>query len=90
MRIYCHTSIAYASVPTPLRHTKAMHLLQAGIPLITIKDILGHADMKSTEVYVQIDLEMKREALNRVGTRTRVSPKRSRLPKDLLAWLEAL
>jgi site-specific recombinase XerD len=76
--------------PHTMRHTKAMHLLQAGVPLITIKDILGHADVKSTEVYVQIDLEMKRDALTQAGTPTRVPAKRSRLPKDLLAWLEAL
>ncbi len=75
--------------PHTLRHTKAMHLLQSGVPLITIKDILGHADVKSTEVYVQIDLEMKRDALIRAGTPT-CAPKRSRVPKDLLAWLEAL
>jgi hypothetical protein len=42
--------------PHILRHTKAMHLVQSGVPLITIKDILGHADVKSTEIYVQIDL----------------------------------
>jgi site-specific recombinase XerD len=76
--------------PHTLRHTKAMHLLQSGVPLVTIKDILGHADVKSTEVYVQIDLEMKREALNRAGTPTRTQPARSRLPKNLVAWLEAL
>jgi site-specific recombinase XerD len=76
--------------PHTLRHTKAMHLLQSGVPLITIKDILGHADVKSTEVYVQIDLEMKRDALLQAGTPTSVSSKRPRLPKDLLAWLEAL
>jgi site-specific recombinase XerD len=76
--------------PHTLRHTKAMHLLQSGVPLITIKDILGHADVKSTEVYVQIDLEMKRDALTQAGSPTSVSPKRPRLPKDLLAWLEAL
>jgi site-specific recombinase XerD len=76
--------------PHTFRHTKAMHLLQSGIPLITIKDILGHVDVKSTEVYVQIDLEMKRDALMHVGTPTVVSPKRPRLPKDLLAWLETL
>jgi site-specific recombinase XerD len=75
--------------PHTLRHTKAMHLLQSGVPLVTIKDILGHADVKSTEVYVQIDLEAKRDALARAGTPTCV-PKRSRVPKDLLAWLEAL
>jgi len=75
--------------PHTFRHTKAMHLLQAGIPLVTIKDILGHADVRSTEIYVQIDLEMKREALARTGTPTTMA-KRSRLPKDLIAWLEAL
>lgn len=75
--------------PHTLRHTKAMHLLQAGVPLVTIKDILGHADVKSTEVYVQIDLEMKRDALTQAGTPT-CPPKRNRVPKDLLAWLEAL
>lgn len=76
--------------PHTLRHTKAMHLLQSGVPLITIKDILGHVDVKSTEVYVHIDLEMKRQALMQAGTPTSVSAKRSRLPQDLLAWLEAL
>lgn len=75
--------------PHTLRHTKAMHLLQSGVPLVTIKDILGHADVKSTEVYVQIDLEMKRDALTQAGTPTR-APRRTRVPKDLLAWLEAL
>ena len=67
-----------------------MHLLQSGVPLITIKDILGHADVTSTEVYVHIDLEMKRHALMQAGTSTSVSAKRPHLRKDLLAWLEAL
>jgi site-specific recombinase XerD len=76
--------------PHTFRHSKAMHLLQAGVPLVTIKDILGHVDVKSTEVYIQIDLDMKRDALTQAGTPTRAMPKRGRLPKDLLAWLEAL
>jgi integrase/recombinase XerD len=76
--------------PHTLRHTKAMHLLQAGVPLITIKDILGHVDVKSTEVYVQIDLEMKRDALTVTGSPTCLPSKRSRPPSDLLAWLESL
>ena len=66
-----------------------MHLLQAGIPLVTIKDFLGHADVKSTEVYVEIDLAMKREALGLVGSPASV-PRRGRLPDDLLTWLESL
>ena len=71
------------------RHTKAMHLLQAGVPLVTIKDFLGHADVKSTEIYVQIDLEMKRKALMATDT-PRGARRRSRIPPDLIAWLEAL
>jgi hypothetical protein len=58
--------------------------------LVTIKDFLGHADVKSTEVYVQIDLAMKREALSLVGSPVRGGPKGARLPKDLLDWLESL
>ena len=76
--------------PHTLRHTKAMHLLQAGVPLITIKDFLGHVDVKSTEVYIQIDLTMKREALTLVGSPTRPATKEARLPNDLLVWLESL
>lgn len=76
--------------PHTLRHTKAMHLLQANVPLVTIKDFLGHADVKSTEVYVQIDLAMKRDALARVGSPARPGPKAGHLSKDVLEWLEAL
>lgn len=76
--------------PHTLRHTKAMHLLQAGLPLITIKDILGHADVKSTEVYVETDLEMRRKALEQVGTPSKARRSRSTLAPDLLKWLESL
>jgi len=67
-----------------------MHLLQSGLPLITIKDILGHADVKSTEVYVQIDLEMKRKALELAGTPSNASKPKRHIPLDLLEWLESL
>jgi site-specific recombinase XerD len=49
-----------------------MPLLQAGLPLITIKDILVHADIKSTEIYVETVLEMRRKALERAGTPSKV------------------
>ena len=73
-----------------LRHTKAMHLLQSGVPLVTIKDFLGHADLKSTEVYVQIDLEMKRRALEAAGSPSHARRDRPRLTPRLIAWLESL
>lgn len=42
---------------------KAMHLLQAGVNLIYIRDFLGHVDIKSTEVYARTDTETKRKAI---------------------------
>lgn len=67
--------------PHTFRHTRAMHLLQANVPLVTIKDVLGHADVKSTEVYVQIDLAMKREALTGSDPRPRRCRRRAVFPK---------
>jgi integrase/recombinase XerD len=46
-----------------LRHSKAMHLLQAGVNLIYIRDFLGHVDLKTTEIYAKADTEMKRKAI---------------------------
>lgn len=77
--------------PHCLRHSKSMHLLQAGVNLIYIRDILGHADIKTTEIYARIDNEMKRKALEKASLGT-VSDK---LPvwqedKKLLQWLKEL
>jgi site-specific recombinase XerD len=46
-----HPGLALPSVsPHTFRHSKAMHLLQSGNPLVVIRDFLGHADIKSTEI----------------------------------------
>jgi site-specific recombinase XerD len=76
--------------PHTLRHTKAMHLLQAGVPAVTIKDILGHAHLKTLEYYVEADLEMKRRALETVSSPVSGSRPRRRHAPDLLEWLEHL
>ena len=76
--------------PHTMRHTKGMHLLQSGVPLVMVKDFLGHVDLKSTEVYVQADLEMKRKALDMAnGPHATRAPQR-RLSSRLIEWLEAL
>lgn len=49
--------------PHSLRHSKAMHLLQAGVNLVYIRDILGHVSIQTTEVYAKADSKQKREAL---------------------------
>ena len=70
-----------------------MHMLQAGVPLVIIRDILGHVDLKTTEVYARADLEMKRRALETTAT----SPNAPTTPtpnwredRELMAWLTSL
>ena len=49
--------------PHMFRHSKAMHLLQAGVSLIYIRDFLGHQDLKTTEIYAKCDTQLKRQAI---------------------------
>jgi integrase/recombinase XerD len=79
--------------PHTLRHSKAMHMLQAGVPLVIIRDILGHVDVKTTEVYARADLEMKRRALETTAATSSapVAPTPTwREDRELMAWLTSL
>lgn len=49
--------------PHILRHSKAMHLYQAGVNLVYIRDILGHSDISTTDIYARADIYSKRKAL---------------------------
>ncbi|MGB5935416.1 MAG: tyrosine-type recombinase/integrase [Ornithinimicrobium sp.] len=49
--------------PHTLRRTRATHLIQAGVNLIYIRDLLGHVDASTTEVYARADAETKRKAI---------------------------
>lgn len=74
-----------------LRHSKAMHLLQAGVNLIYIRDFLGHVDLKTTEVYARADTEMKRKAMENVHPDL-IDPNLPDWNKDqaLLSWLSEI
>jgi site-specific recombinase XerD len=52
--------------PHLIRHTRAMHLYQDGMPLSYIAEFLGHASMDTTSIYASADLDMMRDALMRV------------------------
>lgn len=49
--------------PHCLRHSKAMHLLEADINLVYIRDILGHSSTQTTEIYARADSKKKRMVL---------------------------
>ena len=51
--------------PHVFRHSKAVHMVRAGINLIYIRDFLGHVDCSTTEIYARIDTETKRAAIEK-------------------------
>ena len=72
-----------------LRHSKAMHLQQAGVNLVYIRDILGHESVVTTELYARVDSKQKREAIEKayVDVVTKEAPV---WPENdnLLEWLK--
>jgi site-specific recombinase XerD len=77
--------------PYVIRHSKALHLLQAGVNIFYIRDCLGHVDTKTTEIYARADTETKRNAIENAYP----DLIDSNLPdwnkdQELLAWLSRL
>ena len=55
--------VDFPITPHVFRHSKAVHMVHAGINLIYIRDFLGHVACSPTEIYARIDTEMKRKAI---------------------------
>ena len=78
--------------PHSMRHSTAVHLLRAGVDIVTISQWLGHASVTTTHGYATVDLDMKRQALAkaRPTTRAAAGPARWRRDASVLERLEAL
>jgi len=75
--------------PHVIRHTTAMHLLQAGVDITTIAAWLGHSQLATTHGYIEIDLRMKQKAIALTAAIPEMA--RGEYPEGrLLAWLAAL
>ncbi len=78
-KISCHS----------LRHSKAMHLLQAGVHLVYIRDFLGHESVQTTEIYARVDSKQKREAIEKAFAQIVKKEKPLWMKNDnLLQWLK--
>jgi len=75
--------------PHVIRHTTAMHLLQAGVDIAVIALWLGHESIETTHVYLEADLATKERALQKLAP---VAEQVSRFTADdpLLAFLTSL
>jgi site-specific recombinase XerD len=91
--VRCPTLTQKSVGPHTFRHSTAMHLIQAGNDINMVKLWLGHADINTTHIYVEIDMEMKQKILS--TTRPPESHKKeTKMPKwknpDILKWLDDL
>lgn len=77
-----------------IRHTKAMHLTEANINPIFIRDFLGHTDLKVTEIYSKTSIKMKKAALDKMNSGKNIIPEKSATnwteDKTLMDWLNGL
>ena len=75
--------------PHKMRHTTAMGLVESGVDLIYIRDLLGHKSVKTTEVYAKADAMHKRQAIE-AASKEIVPPEEAEWDNDsnLKDWLK--
>ncbi|MBI4530992.1 MAG: tyrosine-type recombinase/integrase [Candidatus Latescibacteria bacterium] len=62
--------------PHCLRHTFASHLVMRGVDLVTVKELLGHADIQTTMRYAHLSPEHKKSAVAKLDFEHSVSTDR--------------
>ena len=60
-----------------LRHTFATRLVEKGVDLITVKNLLGHSTVKVTERYTHPNQKLKKEAVEALVQTDKRAPKKS-------------
>ena len=79
--------------PHVMRHACAVALLQSGSDVTVIRDYLGHASVATTDRYITVNLQMKREAMLAFWKKAGIEPTNTKEWKptaDLLAFLKSL
>ena len=76
--------------PHTIRHTTATHLLRAGVDINTIRAWLGHVSLSTTNVYAEVDLEMKAKALANCKVEERTNGHSWKQDKGLMEFLRTL
>lgn len=76
--------------PHCLRHACATHMLRQGVDINTIRGWLGHVSIDTTNVYAEVDLQMKATALAKCDVPGNAHIKRWRKDPGVVAFLKSL
>ena len=76
--------------PHTIRHTTATHLLRAGVDINTIRAWLGHVSLNTTNIYAEVDLEKKANALATCEVYGAVPSKHWKKDAALMQFLQSL
>jgi len=79
-----------AITPHVIRHTSACHLLRAGVDLNTIRAWLGHVSLETTNIYAEIDIEMKAKAMALCDAGTPSPSRPWKEDKGVIAFLNTI
>ncbi|TFG81128.1 MAG: integrase [Spirochaetales bacterium] len=79
---HCPSLKARAITPHTFRHTTALHLIEANNDIAVVKDWLGHADIKTTSLYIEVSVARKRKALEKLP------PPDGGLPPERPQWTQ--
>lgn len=98
LKKYAHAANLEHVTPHVIRHSKAMHLTDADINPIYIRDFLGHSDLKTTQLYSKTSIAMKKKAIESLEDTNTPIPETDPAPvsndwnndKELMEWLKSL
>jgi len=84
-------SIASKNVsPHIIRHSTASHLLEAGVDINTIRSWLGHVSVNTTNLYAEVNMRMKAEALKTCEIKGMRKGRTWKEDKSLLTFLKSI
>lgn len=76
--------------PHTIRHTTATHLLNSGVDINTIRAWLGHVSINTTNIYVEVDMEIKAKALAKCEQVGKQAKKRVDVKNEFIQFLDAI